>query len=1048
MRTWAVLAIAAVAAAGSTAHAQESKPKDPELEKRIQKLLEQKKQDQEQAKKDDAKQGAETPEQRLDRAKLLADSEHDYEKALRLAEAVARDKKNTSEVRARAFLIAARCLAQLGRFEEMRSYQMIAAELEGPAADEAKRLLDGSVADPQLELRIAKAVEEIFSGANANADALKPSALDANQTARDLIWVGAPAVPRLTKVLADVDHLASVTGAAYLLARIGSEEAAAAVRAGVQRSDPLYRRALLRGLEPMADWRSVHASFWKGPVRAAAVSLREDRDERVRLWVLADEASLMTTSEIVAMTNDPVDAVRIAAWKALCATAERVGRDVVFDASTIPAALRRCLKEDRDAVRLAAVPAFRVGKVLLDAPTRELFVESMLDPALAGQPGDPNPDWMSALGTLENWGQGTLDSAVPIALLVRAAEAFGPAYRYESNGNPTDVGNPKTQVLQLWINASVTSPKNRSNAGWDDGQRAQVWRLLRFGYGGALRAWIKSHAHDEDVATIAEQCVVCGDVRTAVEPIEQRASTMSEDQKRATAKPLLQLLAPDVAAFDVKLSNAQRILWISRALAALEMEFADEALIKTLKVVTDNSLERRLLTRKSPEVAPRLLADLVVLPVIDGTNETQRARNDALGRMAAAKVPELPKVLAKCYEVGLETERLKPAGKELYRPRGFLWLVVRDFGTDAMVASRLVDERRAATKSRDDDKYPIAGAWEPAYSEADVRAAFEACAQGNTNDFWSDVYGAVGLLPLDGPFDPVAKVVLELSMRYAASAPPRGNNGEPPLVVRALLARRAPGWEEFVVQNALDARWRDTLLAGLPEVTPTLLDRLIAAHSSAGAEMRAKIVERLAIEKDPAVRARAVDFLKDESAVVRKAAIEPVLAIEPQRGLELVLPLAKDENSGIRYTLSERLGAVFDRRSVPVLIDLLQDPSLGVREVAKRSLDSVQYVFDQEQKWKRVLEGAGLDSANAAEALVKQAAAGQPKATRLVAIESLGTLGVAETLPVLIQFMGDGDAEIAAAAKEAVTRINRRAADGKDVNTPNSGKDGKKPAGQ
>ena len=79
---------------------------------------------------------------------------------------------------------------------------------------------------------------------------------------------------------------------------------------------------------------------------------------------------------------------------------------------------------------------------------------------------------------------------------------------------------------------------------------------------------------------------------------------------------------------------------------------------------------------------------------------------------------------------------------------------------------------------------------------------------------------------------------------------------------------------------------------------------------------------------------------------------------------------------------------------------------------------------------------------------MKQAAAGQPKATRLVAIESLGTLGVAETLPVLIQFMGDGDAEVAAAAKGAVARINRRAADGKDTDAAKSGKDGKKPSDQ
>jgi HEAT repeat protein len=146
--------------------------------------------------------------------------------------------------------------------------------------------------------------------------------------------------------------------------------------------------------------------------------------------------------------------------------------------------------------------------------------------------------------------------------------------------------------------------------------------------------------------------------------------------------------------------------------------------------------------------------------------------------------------------------------------------------------------------------------------------------------------------------------------------------------------------------------------------------------------------------------------------------------------------MARDEMSQVRFALCKSLGSVFDRRAIPVLVDLLQDSSLDVRAAAKISLDSLQYTFEQKEKWKRVLEGGGLDSANAAEALVKQAAAGQPKATRLVAIESLGTLAVAETLPVLIQFMGDGDLEIAAAAKDAVARINRQSKSGKDAKPP------------
>ncbi len=46
---------------------------------------------------------------------------------------------------------------------------------------------------------------------------------------------------------------------------------------------------------------------------------------------------------------------------------------------------------------------------------------------------------------------------------------------------------------------------------------------------------------------------------------------------------------------------------------------------------------------------------------------------------------------------------------------------------------------------------------------------------------------------------------------------------------------------------------------------------------------------------------------------------------------------------------------------------------------------------------------------------------------RVAAIASLGTLGVPETLPFLIELMEDGDAEVAAAASAAVQRINEGA---------------------
>ena len=55
---------------------------------------------------------------------------------------------------------------------------------------------------------------------------------------RGPVRLGAPAVPWLVKVLGEAHHLANVTGATHLLARIDMEEAASAVKEAVKRTDP------------------------------------------------------------------------------------------------------------------------------------------------------------------------------------------------------------------------------------------------------------------------------------------------------------------------------------------------------------------------------------------------------------------------------------------------------------------------------------------------------------------------------------------------------------------------------------------------------------------------------------------------------------------------------------------------------------------------------------------------------------------------------------------------------------------------------------------
>jgi HEAT repeat protein len=829
-------------------------------------------------------------------------------------------------------------------------------------------------------------------------------------------------------VLGDVDHLVNVTGAANLLASINSEEAASALREAVRRPDPLYKRAILKGAMYITNKRAE-------PTRSAVMTMLQDPDARVREWMLVDARELAELSEVVPLTLDPEDRVRIAAWNAL---------RLRYDADEkLVNALRQCLKEDHDPVRLAAVSLFggngaNVNKALFRfASARTLFVESLLDPVLASDQYW-HQGW-SAMGSDPNGQPVKIDSPVPIDLFVKVGNVLGPIARNDG-GKYVDVGDQRNRA---WAGALSKSSQSVSpsdgHVGWPVTDREKVWPLLRLGAGPWIVGWVVENARAEDLPAIAENSVACGEVslvRNAIEHLTARPaskqgavesvwSDLPREVRSSVAKSLLQVFDAEVATMDTARPFQDGQLRMStEMLIKLGTAESDDALVRALQKVPEAGFVQVLLYRRDPPVDLARVAELVTIPLPPETSSsTFRYRNTALGRLAAGHVSQFSDVLARCYELGLE------AGapiKSRSMTCGIVWMV-----STPSDASQLPPDN-------------VPASWAPGYSEAELRVAFDACSKVKSPTFWPNVMTAVSLLPQDGPFDPVGKTLLEAAARdlVGATATTITESMRKDLI-ELLLRRRAPGWQELALAYLTHPDHASSVLNNLPTITPEMLARVAPTgdHAAKGGRdttdtVREKLVGRMGHERDESIRARIPDYLKDPDGGVRAAAIKATLSAFPDRALDLILPLAHDEWSQVRFALSESLGAVFDRRAIPVLVELLQDPSEGVRDVAKKSLDSLQYVFEQKEKWKRVLEGAGLDSSNAAEALVKQAAAGQPKATRLVAIESLGTLGVAETLPVLIQFMGDGDAEVAAAAKEAVARINRQSKSGKDAKPP------------
>ena len=110
--------------------------------------------------------------------------------------------------------------------------------------------------------------------------------------------------------------------------------------------------------------------------------------------------------------------------------------------------------------------------------------------------------------------------------------------------------------------------------------------------------------------------------------------------------------------------------------------------------------------------------------------------------------------------------------------------------------------------------------------------------------------------------------------------------------------------------------------------------------------------------------------------------------------------------------------------AVPALLQLLQHEKNSVREAASDALAKIRAVHEQRSYWDRVTKGLDASPTSAVEKLLLQSKPGAPPEQRLLAIRSLGALGVPEALPFLIEWTQDADGNVAKAAKDAITQIH------------------------
>lgn len=147
---------------------------------------------------------------------------------------------------------------------------------------------------------------------------------------------------------------------------------------------------------------------------------------------------------------------------------------------------------------------------------------------------------------------------------------------------------------------------------------------------------------------------------------------------------------------------------------------------------------------------------------------------------------------------------------------------------------------------------------------------------------------------------------------------------------------------------------------------------------------------------------------------------------------EQVLAGLRDADENVRYRAVLFLGSDLAKVSDPLVNELLRiaesDQSGDNRTEARKLLATLREFREQKAYWARVFDGTDTTPASAAAALLRQAKDGN-KEVRVLAIRSLGSLGAPEALPFLIDWTQDGDAEIAAAATEAIRVIHSKDGD-------------------
>lgn len=221
-----------------------------------------------------------------------------------------------------------------------------------------------------------------------------------------------------------------------------------------------------------------------------------------------------------------------------------------------------------------------------------------------------------------------------------------------------------------------------------------------------------------------------------------------------------------------------------------------------------------------------------------------------------------------------------------------------------------------------------------------------------------------------------------------------------------------------VRDRALDA------LQGQVESGENLTPILVPLLKSDDKQVVARAVALLGDSGDT----KALDAVKaqaaHESEEVRIQVVNAIGDLANSNAAELLEPFLNDPSNRVRLQLVKVIGNSLEwREAAPILVEALKDRDALVRGNAQTILKVLRENYEERERWAKILQDSGKDPMDA---LITHAREGKTKEIRIAAIISIGTLGKAESLPLLIEFMGSEDPDVAAAAADAVTKINSK----------------------